>query len=352
MTRIDYLLLLRLGSRIVATVIVVFSVIFLVESTNRWRFDQLASMGGPWLGVVGNLLYAAFWSLNVLPITVLIGAIIGLLDLRARSELTVISAAGMSIWRILRLPLLAIVVAGALLSLVGDTALISTMRALSVNLPMASSGGELWLQQRGDGHDYVLVSERPRPGGTVLERVTFFLPKEIGGPRIEAARAELVPGAWLISEGTRYAPDRGRERLADARVPTTSTGGDMGARLAAPQEMTLPELLRLGASEISDPALRTGLDMRTAKLLALPLVLAASLLVAVAFTTGYRRTNKYGAAVLYGIVLGFVFYVVTELAARAGYAGVLEPTFAAFAPALVALVVGITVLLFREDGRI
>ena len=82
------------------------------------------------------------------------------------------------------------------------------------------------------------------------------------------------------------------------------------------------------------------------------MTLAASLLVAFAFTTGYRRTNKYGAAVLYGIVLGFVFYVVTELAVQAGYAGVLQPAFAAFAPAFVAFVVGTTVLLFREDGRI
>ena len=54
-------------------VVIVFGIIFLVESLNNWRFEHLARTGGPMLGIVGNLLYAAFWSLNVLPITLLIG---------------------------------------------------------------------------------------------------------------------------------------------------------------------------------------------------------------------------------------------------------------------------------------
>jgi lipopolysaccharide export system permease protein len=55
--------------------------------------------------------------------------------------------------------------------------------------------------------------------------------------------------------------------------------------------------------------------------------------------------------VLYGIVLGFVVYVVTEMAGRAGDAGVIQPVVAVFGPALVAIVAGATVLLNREDGR-
>jgi lipopolysaccharide export system permease protein len=85
--------------------------------------------------------------------------------------------------------------------------------------------------------------------------------------------------------------------------------------------------------------------------LALPVLLIGSVLIGFAFTSGYRRTNKYGGAVLYGVVLGFVVYVVTELANRSGYAGVLDPAFAAAGPAFVAIVIGLTVLLYKEDGR-
>jgi lipopolysaccharide export system permease protein len=240
---------------------------------------------------------------------------------------------------------------GVVLGFVGDGVLVSLTRAMSANLPAANSGDELWLKQSGDGVDYVMVSRRPHPGGAVLEDVTIFLPVELGGPRIEATRAELRNGAWEIADGTRYSAEQPAQRLTDFRVPTTSTPGDMGARLASPHDMTFLELLQLGARRFNEPELKTGINMRIATLVALPIMLAASLLLAFAFTTGYRRTNKYGGTVLYGIVLGFVFYVVTELARRAGYAGVLQPTIAAFGPAFVAMVVGTTVLLFREDGR-
>jgi len=51
-------------------------------------------------------------------------------------------------------------------------------------------------------------------------------------------------------------------------------------------------------------------------------------------------------------VLGFLVFIITEMADRAGTSGVLQPTFAALGPALVAIVLGVTVLLYVEDGRI
>lgn len=83
----------------------------------------------------------------------------------------------------------------------------------------------------------------------------------------------------------------------------------------------------------------------------MPLMLIGSLMIAFAFTAGYRRTNKYGVAVLYGVVLGFVVYVIQEMAGMAGVAGVLKPAYAATGPAFVAIVIGVTVLLHKEDGR-
>jgi lipopolysaccharide export system permease protein len=43
--------------------------------------------------------------------------------------------------------------------------------------------------------------------------------------------------------------------------------------------------------------------------------------------------------------------VVTELASRSGSSGVLDPAFASAGPAIVAVVIGLTVLLYKEDGR-
>jgi lipopolysaccharide export system permease protein len=273
-----------------------------------------------------------------------------LLDLQSRGELTVIKASGISTWQVLRAPLIAVVLGFGTLTVVADTLTVLLMRTLSVSLPQ-TTGQAIWLEQTGDGEHYVLRAEHAQPGGRVLEGVIFFLPEALNGPRIHAPLAELRDGAWFIEKGTRFAADAVPRNFRDLSLPTDATPGDLGARLASPNDLTVFELVQIAALRISDPRLRSGVYTRLAKLVALPLALGASLVVGFAFATGYRRTNKYGGTVLYGIVLGFVVYLIMEMAATAGTAGILQPAFAAFAPAFVALVVGTTVLLFREDGR-
>jgi len=351
MSRIDWLIVKRLIGRIGLTLLLVFGMVLLVETLDTWRFQHLAAVGGPLLGIVAMVASASLWTLNTLPVTLLLGAIIGLLDLQARRELTVIRASGISVWRTLRAPLIAITLLGVAVSLIGDTAVVSLMRALSLNLPQAGDSGDLWLEQQAGERTYVIHSEHPSATGTVLRDVTVFLPKELGGPRLLATSAELKPGHWDIPEALRLDPNEPPRLVNNIQLPTASTAGDMRARLSTPSQMTFFELLAIQSQTVADPALRSGIQMRLLRLLATPLALAGSLVIAFAFTAGYRRTNKYGGTVLYGIVLGFVVYVVTETASMAGAAGIVQPAFAAFAPAIVAMIIGTTVLLYKEDGR-
>jgi lipopolysaccharide export system permease protein len=352
MTRMDRVILLRLGGRIALTVFVVFGIIILSESLNTWRFQSLSRIGGPLLGIAGIVVTAARWSLDTLPVTLLVGAIIGLLDLQARRELTVIKATGLSVWRVLQMPLVAVVAVSIVTALVADTAVVSVSRALSISLPQAGTSEELWLGENGsDGREYVIYSPHPGADGTFLENAVIFLAGS-GSGRILAKRVELEPGAWRVASGTRYAPNEPPRPADGLRLPTTTTPADMGVRLRSASELTFFEIAAALSQGISDPVLRAKVEMRFFRLVSLPLTLAGSLLIAFAFTAGYRRTNKYGGTVLYGIVLGFVVYVITEMAALAGAAGVLRPSFAAIAPAVVAMVIGMTVLLFKEDGRI
>ena len=351
MTRIDWLILKRLLGRIGLTVLLAFGMVVLVESLDSWRFRHLSAIGGPLLGIVAMVASAAQWTLSTLPVTLLLGCIIGLLDLNARRQLTVIRASGISVWRTLRAPLVVILVLGAGISVIGDTAIVTLMRTLSLNLPQAGENGALWLEQRAGKDTYVIHALHPLAEGTVLRDVTVFLPRDLGGPRLRAPVAELTPGAWRLAEALRLDADEPARIVNNVELLTTSTAGDLRARLASPAQLTFFELLGIESMRVADPALRSGVQMRLLRLLAMPLALAGSLLIAFAFTAGYRRTNKYGGTVLYGIVLGFVVYVVTETASMAGAAGIVQPAFAAFAPALVAMIVGTTVLLYKEDGR-
>src|SRR5690606_17791950 len=100
---------------------------------------------------------------------------------------------------------------------------------------------------------------------------------------------------------------------------------EISLKLASTEDMTFFELARLLQRGVSDPTIRSATAMRLIKLLALPLVLTGSLLIAFAFTAGHTRNTQFGPAVLYGMVLGFVVFVITEMADRAGSTGVLDP---------------------------
>jgi lipopolysaccharide export system permease protein len=169
--------------------------------------------------------------------------------------------------------------------------------------------------------------------------------------RIAAAEARLITGAWALDGAVRYRRNSAAEPLTDFRIGTATTAGDMQVRFTIPRDLNFAELTSALSARIADPGLRAAVMTTLIRQFALPFLLVGSVLIGFAFTSGYRRTNRHGAAVLYGIVLGFVVYVVTELAGQSGLAGVLDPTFAAAGPAFVAIVIGLTVLLFREDGR-
>lgn len=349
MTRIDWIVLRRLSSRVGLTIAVFFGLFALVESLDTWRFQALSKVGGPLLAILAIVSNASRSVIGTLAVTVLIGVIIGVLDLQARRELTVIKATGQSIWQVMRAPLVAAFLLGIGAALLADTLAIEVNRTLPVS---GSRSGALWLEQRGADGPYILMAQHPHTGGAVLDDVEIFMTDDPGRQRIEAASAALVAGAWTLTGAVRYRPETAPEALPDGfALPTITTAGDMQVRLISTRDLTVTELLNAVFKQLADPALRSSALTSLFRLAALPVLLCASVLIGFAFTSGYRRTNKYGGAVLYGVVLGFVVYVVTELSNRSGFAGVLDPALAAAGPAIVAIVIGLTVLLYKEDGR-
>lgn len=354
MTRIDWLVLKRLGSRIGATVFIFYGLIALVESLDAWRFSVVSEQAGTFMAMVMVAMSAVRWTIKTLPVTVLMGAILGLADLKARHELTVIKASGISIWRAVRAPTIAVVLISFLVALGAETVSTQINRGLYPTPPgqaaLLTPPGEIWIEQEGDGQRYVLLARSMSPGGTELTDVTLFRSGD-GIPRLEAPTAILENGHWRMPQATARTPEAPPRVLYDYQVPTDSTPPEISLKLASTEDMTFFDLAELLQTGVADPLVQAAATMRLFKLLSLPLVLCGSLFIAFAFTAGYRRDTSLGPAVLYGIVLGFVVFVITEMADRAGSTGVLDPTFAAVGPALVAIVIGVTVLLHKEDGR-
>lgn len=355
MRRLDWFILGRVGSRMAITVLVFYGLIVLAEALDTWRFNNVAeSFGMPW-AIVMVLASGARWTIKTLPVTVLLGAIIGFIDLKARHELTVIKSSGMSIWRIVRAPTIALLLVSLGISMFAETQTTSLIRQLAPMPPgeatLLTPPGEVWLEQRADGAHYVMVAEGMEAGGSRLRDVVVFPIGGAAGERIEGQLAMLEGGRWLMPQAVVHRTDSPPETVTDFSLPTTSTAAEISLKLTSIEDVTFFELAALIEAGIADAGVRAAAMTRFIKLLSMPLLLMGSLFIAFAFTAGYRRSSNYGPAVLYGVVLGFVVFVITEMADRAGSTGVLDPTFAAVGPAFVAIVIGVTVLLHKEDGR-
>jgi lipopolysaccharide export system permease protein len=355
MTRIDWLVLKRLGSRIGVTVFLIYGLIMLVESLDTWRFTVVSEQAGLPMALLMVAMSAVRWTIKTLPVTVLMGAILGLVDLKARHELTVIKASGISIWRAVRAPTIALILISFAIAIGAETASTQINRDLYPTPPgqaaLLTPPGEIWIEQEGDNGKYVIMARSMSPGGTQLGDVTLFHLGRSDIPRLEAQEALLENGKWRLPLAIARTPDSQPYAVRDYEIATRSTPAEISLKLASTEDMTFFDLANLLQKGVADPLVKSAATMRFFKLLSLPLVLCGSLFIAFAFTAGYRRDTSLGPSVLYGVVLGFVVFVITEMADRAGSTGVLDPAFAAVGPALVAIVVGVTVLLHKEDGR-
>jgi lipopolysaccharide export system permease protein len=250
----------------------------------------------------------------------------------------------------MRAPLAIALIGGLAVSMGVHAVVVTVDRGLNSAGDAQSVAGGFWLEETGgDGH-YILQAGYVHPGGHDLGDVTVFMldsPRE----RIEAPTARLIGGEWVMDDATIFASNRVPEKSSVFYLSTNTTPGDIRTKVSSVKDMTVYELASALAARLNDPRRLAETLTQFIRLLGLPASLCGSLVIAFAFTAGYRRTNKYGGTVLYGIVLGFVVYVLTEMAGRAGDAGVIQPVVAVLGPAVVAIVAGATVLLNREDGR-
>ncbi|WP_164730686.1 LptF/LptG family permease [Pelagibacterium montanilacus] len=359
MSKVGRLVSLRIASRIGLVVAIFFGIILLVEFLDVGRFEQTAEIAGGWTATAVAFLSALRWSLLGLPVTVLLGALIGLIDLQRHRELVIVAASGHSIWSIIRWPLILVVLFGAMMATVVDSVAIRAYQQLDVaqigwGRAYGLQNQEQWFSQSGPDGRYALHARSVRDGGAELRRVSIFRLTAPGetGTRIYAERATLDDGFWRLEDGTVLDVDSSPRPFETLELATGSTLAELSLQLGTAEDMSWFGLFQALDEGIEDPFARSAAQTRFHKLNAMPIVLAGALLIAFAFTAGYRRAGHYGWIVLNGIVLGLVVFMVIEMADRAGSAGVVDPVVASWGPAIAAVVIGLTVILRREDGRI
>ncbi|SHJ06545.1 lipopolysaccharide export system permease protein [Roseomonas rosea] len=323
-------------------------------------------------GIVATIaaLRVPFVAMQVLPFAILLGGILAFWRLARGSELVVARSAGISAWGFLLGPVLVATMLGA-----GATAGLSPLSAMLLaraeRLDAAVlrntagittlAGGRLWLRQADrelDPQGVAILSGRPAARSPAsgmafaLEEVSVW---RISGAdrflgRVEAPRATLASGAWVLESAISFGPDRQASPAHELRLPTELTPDRIEDSFASPDTLSfwvLPDFISV-LEDSGFSAVRHRLQFHS--LLALPMLAVAMALLSAGFSM--REARKGGVAQMLGagVAAGFALFLLDRVTGEFGETGTLPVVLAAWAPAAAGLMCAVALLLHLEDG--
>ena len=347
----------RFLKTIVAVFAGVFALIYAIDvvETLRRSGDTPGAVAPlmAWLA----LLHTPIVAEQALPFAVLFGAMISFLNLSRKLELVVARSAGVSVWQFLAPPVFvaaAIGICVASLYNPASTAMKRQADRIEAKLfgAAASSTAGVWIRQKSvDGESVLHADGRGAAAGTLIHVQVFsFGPDGAFVERIDAETATLEDGYWRLGDAKVVTPGFDTLSTGVYLLATTLSQSDISQAFVAPETVSfwaLPELAEQMRRAGLDPV---GYDLRYQELLALPLMLAAMVLVAACFSLRFFRMGGVQKMVSGGVAAGFVLYVATKLVNDLGAAGFFSATVAGWSPAVVGCLFGVYVLLHQEDG--
>lgn len=350
-----------------AIYLALLSVIYLIDSIELMK--RLSKYGN---FSFGRLLRVAAFKLpevglELLPFAVLIAAVFTFWRLTRTSELVVVRATGVSAWQFLVAPLLLAVAISCtkmmLLNPLGSAMLAhyeqleaKYMSAEKSTINIAKTG--LWLRQEmDDGRIAIIHAVNIKLPEWSLTPVTayFFDQKDQMTHRIDGERAELSKGDWVFYKAWSN-PIAGADQetipqyFKELHLKSPVTIADIENRFASPRTISfwaLPEYAHIMQN--------TGFEAnplwaRFYDLLSEPLLCSALIFLAAALALRSPRNQRGWFLVLGTIFVGFIVFFLGDFLQALGISERLPLVVASFAPATISILMGLTALLYMEDG--
>ena len=300
---------------------------------------------------------------EALPFAVLYGSIAAFVIANRRLEVVVARAAGVSAWQFL----LPACVVGLLIGVVATTlynpaaaSLLSWSNKLAQEVfiraekqPARSDGeGPIWVRQSSADSESIIGSVQSTDEGLTLVGATAYVYAKDGKfqERIDAPRASYRPGAWRMENATVTAIDSNPRRVDAYDLPTNLSADEVKGTFLQIDSVSFWTLRELAASARRAGVSADRYELQYNVLLSRPILLLAMVLIAANVSLRFSRSRDLGRMIISGVVVGFMLYVVTKIAWDLGSGGIVPPPLAAWLPAIVATLFGVTVLLHLEDG--
>ena len=214
-----------------------------------------------------------------------------------------------------------------------------------------------WLRLNQQDGDVIIRSQIQQDSGSRLANVIVYSFDANGEmvERLDAATASFVESSsqsnhYLLNKVVSTKPDNAavlsdsyvlNVAISKSQLQTNQTTAENVNFWQLPRQTERIELAGKNALPFST---------RFQSLLAEPLLFVAMVLLAATVSLRFARFGSNAKAILAGVLAGFVLYVVSKLMVTFGSNGLVPPVMAAWSAAVVASLIGITVLLHQEDG--
>lgn len=346
-------------------IIYLFDTVELIRRASKYDVDltTILQMGLLKLPEVGQILF---------PFAVLFSAMFTFWQLNRRSELVVMRSAGFSVWQFLA-PALLIACAVGLFQMMVVNPVGALLLGKYEHLEQEHLGREseqialfregLWLRQTVDGSEledleqleegYVILhAQKILQPQWDLQDVSVFVfgPEDLSLMRIYADTARLEPGRWAFQNARIERKGRDLVQETALYLPTRLERSDIEESFSSPETMSFWQL-----PEHINTLEATGFDasrlyVHYHSLLAQPLFFVAMVLLAA--TVSLRPPRQRGAFILLasGIFVGFCVFFLSSYLQALGGTKELPPVLAAWSPALICSLLGLSVLMNLEDG--
>lgn len=298
---------------------------------------------------------------QMMPFCILLAATLSFWRLARANELVVARAAGISAWQFLFPAIgLSMLIGIGIVTLFNPFAsvMLSKFEQLesrhlkrSTSFLSVSRTG-LWLRQAGETGQSVIHAASVSQNDVVLRDVIIFSfeGKDKFINRIDAETAQLKPGYWDIKNAWLTAPNKSAEFVSVLKLKTDLTVNKILDSFASPQTMSfwdLPGFIKtLELAGFSGHRHKLYLH----SLLSSPLLFGAMVLVAAVFSLRVNQRTGGAIAVVCAVLSGFILYILTDVIYALGLSSSIPTLLAAWTPAGVSTLLGLSALLHLEDG--
>lgn len=304
------------------------------------------------------------------PFAVLFGAIYTFWMLNRRHELVVLRSAGFAVWQILAPALTTAALIGVL-----HITMINPLGALFVGKfeqlentflkrqenQIAVFKEGLWLRQglelKQGSHVYtdsyvIFHAAKIYQKNWTLKNVSvlYFDSEDTLLQRVDSKTANLEPGQWVFRDVIIHAPGGDIQNFQSYTLPTLLTAQDVEESFASPATMSfwnLPGFINtLEETGFDTSALRVHYQT----LLAQPLLFAAMILLAASVSMRPPRQRGGFLLISAGVFIGFLIFFMSSFLQALGASQQIPIILAAWSPALISLMLGVSIILHLEDG--